>query len=106
VPTVEAAPPVVTPLAAGGQSSRSHHSGTVGGQPVICDPTFLGVVPTRIQLTAAWTLGREPGFPSRPSLTGSAVPDYAGRVIPSGTVMYVTPPEAASLIAMGAAVAA
>jgi hypothetical protein len=93
------------PLAAGGQGTRNHHSGTVGGNPVVVDVTFLGVIGVRIQLTQAWTTAREPGYPSRPSLTGTAAPglDYP-KTIPSGTVMEVMQPEAAALVSMGAAV--
>jgi hypothetical protein len=102
---VPAAPPAPQPLTAGGQSARNHHSGTVGGQPVIVDVTFLGSIGVRIQLTAAWTTAREPGYPARPSLTGTAAAslDYP-KTIPSGTVMEVMQPEAAALVAMGAAV--
>jgi hypothetical protein len=93
------------PLAAGGQGARNHHSGTVNGVPVLADVTFLGVIGVRIQLTQPWVTAREPGFPARPSMTGTAAAglDYP-RTIPSGTIMEVMQPEAQALVSMGAAV--
>ena len=53
-------------------------------------------------LSTNYTMIDPPGYPSRPSFTGDATPQYP-QTIASGTTLTLLQPEAAALVAAGAA---
>ena len=87
------------------ESARLVQLGTVNATPIQADVTVLGDT-VAVLLSADYVLAdpRPPGFPFRPSWTGSAPPHGdAGRTIPAGTTLTLLACEAAALIAAGAA---
>jgi len=79
--------------------------GTVGGNPIIADLS-LGVmggnpVLVAVLLSADYTMENPPGYPSRPNV-GGATP-FSPRVLPTGSNLRLLKPEAAALVAAGAA---
>ncbi len=56
----------------------------------------------KVTLSTNYAMLDPPGYPSRPSFTGSATPQYPFTVL-SGATVTLLQPEAAALVAAGAA---
>jgi len=84
-------------------------TGTANGANINVDVAngLSTAAPVSVTLTADYTLAdpQTPGYPTQPGLTGIAYSgaQYPGRVIPAGTVLELLAPEAAALVAAGAA---
>ncbi|OQP84198.1 hypothetical protein BTR14_20565 [Rhizobium rhizosphaerae] len=80
--------------------------GTVNGTPVVADISqgISGGSPilTRVTLTADYRLEWVPGWPDRPNVGGEVAKRRA--VLPTGSTFDFLLPEAAALVAAGAAV--
>jgi hypothetical protein len=77
--------------------------GSVGGTPIEIDVRDLGAdVVAAVQLSADYAMLTPPGYPFRPHFTGTDTPQYP-HVIASGTTVRLLKPEAAALVAAGAA---
>jgi hypothetical protein len=75
-----------------------------GATAIVTDVTTLGPA-VAVMLTVDYAMGAPPGFPSRPSFIGAAVPQYP-HTIPSGSTIHVLQCEANALVLAGAAVLA
>jgi len=88
-------------------NSRTVNYGTAGGSQINVDhgPRIEHGAPVKVQLSANYTLSRDPGSPTRPSMTGCAVAnmDIPNRVVTSGTIITVLKAEADALVAAGKA---
>jgi hypothetical protein len=78
-----------------------------GVTPIQADVTVLGSdVAVAVTLSTDYTLSnpRPPGFPTRPSMTGTdaAHLEHPGQVIAAGTTIKVLRCEATALVAAGA----
>ena len=72
-----------------------------GATQVNADVTTLGsAVPVSVTLSIPYAMSNPPGFPSRPSFTGAATPQYP-HTIAAGTILSVLQCEATALIAAG-----
>lgn len=82
-------------------------TGTVNGSPILVDvANGLGADgAVRVTLTADYVLDKPPGYPTRPSMTGTdpANSDSPGRTITAGTTLALLRPEAAALVNADAA---
>ena len=89
------------------ESPRLVQTGTVGATPIMVDVTTLGsATPVKVTLTANYVLAnpRPPGFPSRPSMTGTDTADLDfPRTLLSGAIVSFLAAEATALINAGAA---
>ncbi len=86
--------------------SNTQTVGLVGATPIIAE---LGgdcqggtPQPVRVVLTSNYQMLGLPGYPSRPSFTGAATPQYP-HTVSSGTTLSLLQPEAAALVTAGAA---
>jgi hypothetical protein len=81
-------------------------TGTANGVPIMTDVSAgLGsAVAVKVLLSSAYTLAnpRPVGFPTEPSFTGAASPQYPGQVVAAGTVLATYQAEATALVAAGA----
>ncbi len=79
--------------------------GSVNGTPIIADigPGLGTDVLARVTLSADYVMVRPPGFPTRPP-AGGDVGKRPFPTIPSGTTCQFLKPEAAALVAAGAAI--
>jgi hypothetical protein len=74
-----------------------------GATPIQADVTSLGSdVSVRVTLSTDYAMIDPPGYPYRPSYTGSATPQ-SPRTIPSGTTVAFLRCEATALVNAGAA---
>ncbi len=74
-----------------------------GATQIQADVTNLGSdVAVAVTLTTDYAMLDPPGYPSRPSFTGSATPQYP-HTVPNGTTIQVLRCEANALIAASAA---
>ena len=89
------------------ESPRLVLLGVANATNIQADVTTLGsAVPVSVTLTASYALAnpRPPGFPFRPSMTGTDAADLDyPRTIPTGTVLEVLACEANALVAAGVA---
>lgn len=84
--------------------SNPQRVGNVGGTPIVAE-LGGGLSPDRlatVTLSADYTMEKIPGFPSRPP-AGGATPKALPKVIASGSTVQFLVPEAAALVAAGAA---
>ena len=82
--------------------------GLLGATPVVADISELGsaAVAVYVTLNQPYTLGTNPGQPTRPQFCGTEVAlgqDVAGTVMPAGSRILLLSFEAAALVAAGAA---
>jgi hypothetical protein len=87
-----------------GESLRLVQVGTAGGAAVMADVSVLGQQ-VQVVLTADYMMIDPPGFPFRPSFTGTAVAQFP-KAVPNGSTLWLLNCEAAALIAAGGAVLA
>ena len=80
-------------------------TGTANGTAIYIDISRLEYDYTvAVQLTAPYSMLVPPGMATRPDFTGCASSRLdAARTVATGTVLNLRPPEAAALIAAGAA---
>jgi hypothetical protein len=86
--------------------SNPQKLGTVNGSPIIADIGYLAANEdlARVTLTANYTILDPGGFPERPPAgNGSYVNKGIPRTIAAGTTVSFLKPEAAALVAAGAA---
>jgi hypothetical protein len=78
--------------------------GTLAGVPVVINMAGgFGPVPVSVTLTAAYVVLAPPGMPDRPNFTGTAVRQASTMTVTPGSVFLTFAPEAAALVALGAA---
>ncbi|MEA2757312.1 MAG: hypothetical protein QOJ54_3601 [Aliidongia sp.] len=80
--------------------------GTVGGQPILGDSSFIDPVRTvQVRLLADYAAECLDSWPTRPGLCGGPKVDFP-RTYPAGTILGLFSCESDALIAAGAAVLA
>jgi hypothetical protein len=86
-------------------TSNPQTLGTVNGTPIVADLGLgLGTdVLARVTLSADYIMVSPPGFPVRPPADGE-VSKRLWPIVPNGTTCKFLKPEAAALVAAGAAV--
>jgi hypothetical protein len=97
-----AAPASPQPLAAGPGPSLVQ-VGTIGATAINVDVSFLyPATLTRVLLSQPYSITRPPGYPSRPSMTGTSAQslDFA-RTIAAGVTLTLLKVEADAIIAAG-----
>ncbi|WP_371423286.1 hypothetical protein [Tardiphaga sp.] len=86
-------------------TSNPQQLGTVNGVPIVAE-LGGGLSPeglARVTLSANYVMANPPGYPTRPPADG----EYSKRLwptVPSGTTCNFLKPEAAALVAAGAAI--
>lgn len=84
---------------------KTEQVGTAGGTAINVDMSRIeSSAPVRVLTSASYTTTRNPGDPSRPSMTGAAFAslDYP-RTVASSTVLSLLSAEAAALVTAGKA---
>jgi len=77
--------------------------GVTGETNVYANVLSIGSdVPVSVTLSADYTMLDPPGFPSRPSFTGAATPQYP-HTVPEGSVLLLLACEANALVTAGGA---
>jgi hypothetical protein len=78
--------------------------GTLAGAAVVINLAYgFGPVPVSVTLSAPYVVLAPPGMPNRPAFTGTAIRQASSMTLPSGSVFLTFAPEAAALVALGAA---